>query len=277
MQVIPAIDLRDGACVQLVGGSYADERVRLSDPVAVAQKWTRLGFSRIHLVDLDAATGRGSNRAIVREILATTEADVQCGGGVRDLATIEELLSAGASEVVLGTRAVEDRVWLEQAVARFPDRIIVAADTSKGHVVSHGWSKTQPSDVLTFIDGLQESDIGQQKSGNGQQKSGNGQRRSDGGHRVRARATDNGNRPQLAAVLVTAVDREGRLDGPDLELVKEIAARSSIPLQASGGVRSIDDIRALANAGAAGAIIGMALYTGALDPEQIIEEISAWA
>src|SRR5947207_5513757 len=109
MQVIPAIDLRDGACVQLVGGSYAEERVRIADPVAVAQRWTRMGFSRIHLVDLDAATGRDSNRETVREILQATTANIQCGGGVRDLDTIDELLSAGASEVVHGTRALEDR------------------------------------------------------------------------------------------------------------------------------------------------------------------------
>src|SRR6476659_4264192 len=109
MQVIPAIDLRDGACVQLVGGSYADERVRIEDPSAVADNWTRLGFDRIHLVDLDAATGRGSNREIVRAILGRRQIEVQCGGGVRDLDTIGELLAAGASEVVLGTRAVEDR------------------------------------------------------------------------------------------------------------------------------------------------------------------------
>ena len=106
MQVIPAIDLRDGACVQLVGGSYAEERVRIADPVEVARQWTRLGFSRIHLVDLDAATGRGSNSEIVREILEVTPALIQCGGGVRDIETIDELLGAGASEVVVGTRAV---------------------------------------------------------------------------------------------------------------------------------------------------------------------------
>src|SRR5438105_15460568 len=98
MQVIPAIDLRDGACVELAGESDAEERVRIPSPVAVAGHWPRLGFSRIHLVDLDAATGRGSNREVVREILQATGVDIQCGGGVRDLDTIYELLSAGASE-----------------------------------------------------------------------------------------------------------------------------------------------------------------------------------
>ena len=239
MQVIPAIDLRDGACVQLVGGSYAEERVRIADPVAVAREWTRMGFPRIHLVDLDAATGRGSNREVVREILQATTANIQCGGGVRDLDNIDELMSAGASEVVLGTRAVEDRAWLEDAVAHYPNRIIVAADASARRLLSRGWSETSSRDVIDFIDELALLSI--------------------------------------AAVLVTAVDREGRMEGPDLKLVEEITARSTIPLQASGGVRSIDDIRALADAGASAAIIGMALYTGALNPQTIIEEMSAWA
>jgi phosphoribosylformimino-5-aminoimidazole carboxamide ribotide isomerase len=239
MQVIPAIDLREGACVQLVGGSYAAERVRIADPVAVAREWTRLGFSRLHVVDLDAATGRGSNREIVREILDATEARVQCGGGVRDFDAIDELLTAGASEVVLGTRAVEDRDWLEDAVDRYPDRIIVAADASSRRLVSRGWSETSSRDVIDFIDGLQSL--------------------------------------PLAAVLVTAVEREGRMEGPDVSLIEEITERLSTPIQASGGVRDIDDLRALADAGASAAIIGMALYTGALNPQTIIEEMSAWA
>jgi len=254
--------------VQLVGGSYAEERVRIADPVAVAREWASLGFTRIHVVDLDAATGRGSNREIVREILSATTASIQCGGGVRDLDTIEELLTAGASEVVLGTRAVEDRAWLEDAVLRYPNQIIVAADTAAGHVVSHGWSKADSRSVLTFIDSLRQSD--------------NAQRVAVSGKRVRAtgnglRATGNGQPLPLAAVLVTAVEREGRLQGPDVELIRNITAQSTIPVQASGGVRSVDDIRALADAGASAAIVGMALYTGALNPQTLIEEMSAWA
>jgi phosphoribosylformimino-5-aminoimidazole carboxamide ribotide isomerase len=246
MQVIPAIDLRDGACVQLVGGSYADERVRIQNPVDVADKWVRMGFGRIHVVDLDAATGQGSNREIVRGILAPRATKwirrekclrVQCGGGVRDLDAIAELLAAGASEVVLGTRAIEDRDWLEDAVSRYPNRIIVAADTRARQLVTRGWSETGTQDVIDFIDELSTL--------------------------------------PLAAVLVTAVEREGRMEGPDLTLMRDIALRSSLPLQASGGVRGVDDLRALAELGVSSAVVGMALYTGALDPETIIEEFPA--
>jgi phosphoribosylformimino-5-aminoimidazole carboxamide ribotide isomerase len=253
MQVIPAIDLRDGTCVQLVGGSYADERVRIANPLAVAENWARLGFSRLHLVDLDAATGRGSNREIVKTILAAgairspspaaagvgggdgpgPSLEMQCGGGVRNLPTIAELFAAGASEVVLGTRAIEDLPWLEDVVLRYPHRIIVAADTRGRQLVTRGWSETNRLTV-DFIDELSSL--------------------------------------RLAAILVTAVDREGRMEGPDLALMREIAARSKVPLQASGGVRSVDDLRALAEAGVSATIIGMALYTGTLDPQTIIEE-----
>jgi phosphoribosylformimino-5-aminoimidazole carboxamide ribotide isomerase len=253
MQVIPAIDLRDGACVQLIGGSYADERVRIADPLAVAENWARLGFRRIHLVDLDAATGRGSNREVVKTILATgairsqspaavgvgggdgpgPSLEMQCGGGVRNLPTIAELFAAGASEVVLGTRAIEDLPWLEDVVLRYPHRIIVAADTRGRQLATRGWSETNRLTV-DYIDELSSL--------------------------------------RLAAILVTAVEREGRMEGPDLALMREIAIRSKVPLQASGGVRSVEDLRALADAGVSATIIGMALYTGTLDPQTIIEE-----
>lgn len=237
MQVIPAIDLREGACVQLVGGCYADERVRIADPAAVAESWSQLGFSRIHVVDLDAATGRGSNREIVRAILGACPAlEVQCGGGVRDLDTIGELLDAGASEVVVGTRAIEDRGWLEEAVALHPSRIIVAADSRARRLLTRGWSRTDSGDVIDFVDDLMSL--------------------------------------PLAAILVTAVEREGRMEGPDLTLMREVALRSRSPVQASGGVRGVGDIRGLADVGVSAAVVGMALYTGAVDPQTIIEEFS---
>ena len=242
MQVIPSIDLRDGACVQLVGGSYDEERVRIADPVAVAEDWLRLGFDRIHLVDLDAATGKGdrSNHRTVKAILHTciqSGLRAQCGGGVRDLATIADLLVSGASEVVVGTRAVEDRAWLEQAVSSFPNRIIVAADARNRRVVTRGWSETASHNVIEFVDELATL--------------------------------------PLAAILVTVVEREGRMEGPDIALMREIALRSGTPIQASGGVRNVADLHALAEAGASAAVVGMALYTGALNPQTIIEEFAA--
>jgi phosphoribosylformimino-5-aminoimidazole carboxamide ribotide isomerase len=237
MQVIPAIDLRDGACVQLVGGSYADERVRITDPVGVAARWSDAGFKRLHVVDLDAATGRGTNRETVKLLLAANGVSLQCGGGVRDLDSIEELFAAGASEVVLGTKAIEDREWLDQAAALYPNRLIVAADARGRQVATRGWSQTLAMDVTTLVKDL--------------------------------------NRLPLAAILVTAIDWEGRMQGSDVGLMHELALLSRVPLQASGGIGTLADLRDLAAAGVSATIVGMALYTGALDTSAIIEEFPA--
>ena len=130
MIAIPAVDLRDGACVQLVGGSYAEERVRLDDPLDVAREWAQLGFRRLHVVDLDAATGRGSNAAVVDESLADGGFDaVQVGGGVRDGRRGGGAARGGRGGVVVGTRAIEEPDWLAEAAARFPGEIIVAPPT----------------------------------------------------------------------------------------------------------------------------------------------------
>jgi phosphoribosylformimino-5-aminoimidazole carboxamide ribotide isomerase len=236
MQVIPAIDLRDGACVQLVGGSYENERVRIADPIGVAAGWAKAGFRRLHVVDLDAATGRGTNRETVKQLLAGNGLYMQCGGGVRDLESIEELFTAGASEVVVGTKAIEDRDWLEQAATTYPDRLIIAADAKGRKVATRGWSQTLSMDVTSLVSDL--------------------------------------NRLPLAAILVTAIDWEGQMKGTDIELMRELASLSRFPLQASGGVGTLDDLRELAAAGVSAAIVGMALYTGALETSAIIEEFS---
>ena len=128
MIAIPAVDLRDGACVQLVGGSYAEERVRLRNPLDVMRSWEHYGFRRMHLVDLDAATGRGSNFPLIREMLAEANVPVQVGGGVRTDDAVEDLLAAGASRVIVGTRALEERDWLAELAHRHPHELIVACD-----------------------------------------------------------------------------------------------------------------------------------------------------
>ena len=236
MQVIPAVDLREGACVQLVGGSYANERIRLEDPVAVARRWERDGFRRLHLVDLDAATARGSNRELVREILSATSMTVQCGGGIRELDDIDDLLQLGASAVVLGTKAIEDPHWLETAAERFSGSLIVAADVKERRLVTHGWSRMTSKLITSFIDDMKVL--------------------------------------PLAGLLVTAVHREGLMQGPDLRLMTEIMDIAEMPVQASGGIANPANLRDLADAGVSAAIVGMALYTGALNAQNIIEEFA---
>ena len=236
MIAIPAVDLRGGACVQLVGGSYAEERVRLEDPLSVVRDWAGHGFRRLHLVDLDAATGRGTNEELIRDILGDRSLDVQVGGGIRSGETIERLLSEGAHHIVLGTRALEEMDWLAQMTSLFPGELIVAADVRERRLVTRGWSRTLPREILDAVNELNDL--------------------------------------PLAGLLVTAVHREGRLGGADLPLMEDVAEESSVPVIASGGIASMNDLRSLADRGVAGAVIGMALYTGALDPRLVAEEFA---
>lgn len=237
MIAIPAVDLREGACVQLVGGDYTAERVRLADPVGVATGWRDRGFRALHVVDLDAALGRGTNRDLVREILAVPGLAVSVGGGVREAARIAELLEAGAARVVVGTRAIEDPAWLEAEAERFPERLVVAADVRQREVVTRGWTAGSGEALATVLSRLDAL--------------------------------------PLAGLLVTAVHREGRLAGPDLELVRECLSATALPLTASGGITTLNDLRALRRAGASAAVLGMALYTGALDPDTVASEFTA--
>jgi phosphoribosylformimino-5-aminoimidazole carboxamide ribotide isomerase len=236
MIAIPAIDLREGACVQLVGGDYANERVRLPDPIAVAHDWARYGFRRLHVVDLDAATGRGSNRALVADLLREATAELQVGGGIRNTTRVEELLASGARAVVVGTRALEDADWLARVATTYPNEILVAADVRDRRVVTHGWTRTLPREIMDVTEELSAL--------------------------------------PLAGLLVTAVHREGKMEGTDLFLMEDVVEAASFPVYASGGIRSVSDLRALADRGLAGAIIGMALYTGVIDPWQAAEEFS---
>ncbi len=234
MIAIPAVDLRDGACVQLVGGSYKEERVRLDNPAEVARSWQQYGFGRLHVVDLDAATGRGSNRSLVRTILDEADVPVQVGGGVRSGDVVEELLDAGATGVVVGTRALEEIEWLAGIAGRHPGEIIVACDVRERRVTTRGWVHTLPLDILDAVNEL--------------------------------------NVLPLAGLLVTAVHREGQMRGTDLPLMEDVAESSHFPVYASGGVASMQDLRALEYRGIAGVVIGMALYTGALDPTAVAGE-----
>ena len=233
MIAVPAVDLRDGACVQLVGGEYAKERVRLADPVAVARTWAEHGFRQLHVVDLDAATGRGSNASVIRAILDLDLLDVQVGGGVREERDIERLLDDGASRVVVGTRALEEMSWLEEMAGAFPGQLTVAADVRERRVVTRGWTRTLP---LTILDAVEEM-----------------------------------NDLPLAGLLVTAVHLEGQMQGTDLPLMEDVAELARAPVYASGGVSTVHDLRALGDRGVYAAVIGMALYTNALDSRSVAE------
>ena len=234
MLAIPAIDLRDGHCVQLVGGDYTKEAVRLDEPLRVAQQWVAAGFTRLHLVDLDAATGRGNNRDLLREIITRSGVPAQVGGGVRSEDAVTALLDDGADHVIIGTRGVEDKEWLAEQAERFPQRIVLAADVNGRKVVTRGWVKETALDVLDFIRELEHL--------------------------------------PLAGLLVTAVHKEGKMQGTDLALMADVVDAAAWPVIASGGVSSMLDLQALEDRGVAAAVLGMALYTDALDARIVAEE-----
>jgi len=237
MIAIPAVDLREGACVQLVGGEYANERVRLEDPIAVAREWSRMGFARLHVVDLDAALSKGNNRALIGDLLREQLADVQVGGGLRTSDAVHDVLDDGARYAIVGTRALEDLDWLADLAHENPGEIILAADVRERRITTQGWQRTLPRDVIDLVEEI--------------------------------------NALPLAALLVTAVHREGQLQGTDLPLMEDVVEAADFPVYAAGGVGRLGDLHALEDRGVAGAVIGMALYTGAIDPRALVDEFAA--
>jgi phosphoribosylformimino-5-aminoimidazole carboxamide ribotide isomerase len=236
MIAIPALDLHGGACVQLAAGSYDQELIRIPDPVGVAMAWRQYGFHHLHVVDLDGVAGRGNNTNEIQAILGATDSEVQVGGGIRSRDAIQRSLDDGAQRVIIGTRALEDPDWLAEMSTLFPGFIVVAADVRDRKILSHGWTRTHPKLVLDLIEDL--------------------------------------NGLPLAGVLVTAVHREEAMRGTDLPLMEDVADVAEFPVFASGGLGSLNDLRALADRGVTAAIIGMALYSGAMDPWVVAEEFA---
>ncbi len=225
--------------VQLVGGRAEEEKVRLPNPADVAGRWAAAGFAALHVVDLDAALDTGVNNLdAVRAIIDAVDVPVQAGGGVRTDAAAAALLAAGAARVVVGTRAVEDPDWLRALALRHLERVVVAADVRAGRVLTRGWTESSPLAAGELLHTLEPL--------------------------------------PLAGVLVTDVDREGRLEGTNAEMFADLAAATRHPLLASGGVTTLEDLQALESGGAAGAVLGMSLYTGALEPHVVVQRYTTW-
>ena len=235
--LIPAIDLRGGRCVRLRQGRLEDETVFSEDPVATARGWQAQGAPRLHVVDLDGAFGgRPAQTDIIRAIIAALEIPVQVGGGLRDAATVQRVLDAGARWAVVGTRAALDPVFLGEICGALPGQIIVAVDASDGKVAVDGWKRVLELDATSLA-------------------------------RDAAAAG-------AAAVLYTDIARDGTEGGPNIWSTEAVARAAAIPVLASGGVGSLDDIRQLATIpGVEGAIVGRALYTGAVDLRRALAEV----
>jgi phosphoribosylformimino-5-aminoimidazole carboxamide ribotide isomerase len=241
-ELIPAIDLLGGACVRLAQGRYDAATVYDADPAAAAARFAALRVPRLHVVDLDGArAGRPVNGAAVRAIVAAVGTlPVQLGGGLRDLAAVEAALESGVDRVVLGTAALRDPALVRGAARRFPGRIAVGLDAKEGRVAVEGWLDTGEATVLE----------------------------------VARRFEDAG----VAALIHTDIARDGMLAGPNLEASAALASQVSIPVIVSGGVSSEDDLVAAAREakrGVAGAIVGRALYTGAVDLASALRRLAS--
>ncbi|MEK7372040.1 MAG: 1-(5-phosphoribosyl)-5-[(5-phosphoribosylamino)methylideneamino]imidazole-4-carboxamide isomerase [candidate division NC10 bacterium] len=235
--VIPAIDLKRGRCVRLVQGRAEHETVFSEDPVATALQWQAQGAPRLHVVDLDGAwAGAPAQAAIVRAIIGALSIPVQVGGGLRDRASVEQVLEAGARWAVIGTRAALDPTFLGEICRACEERIIVSVDASDGRVAVDGWTRVLDLDAVALV-------------------------------RDAAAAG-------AAAILYTDIARDGTQEGPNLWSTEAVAKVAGIAILASGGVSCLDDLRQLAGIpGVEGAIVGRALYSGAVDLRRALAEV----
>lgn len=228
MEIIPAIDIKDGQCVRLYQGNYDRMTVFDRDPVAVARRWAELGAQRLHVVDLDGAkVGRPLNAQIVFAIVRSVDIPVQLGGGLRDRTTAEAALNLGVERIILGTAAIAEPDLITELVARYGKRIAVGVDARHGWVAANGWQETSQ---------VRASDLVQRVGQSGVQH-----------------------------VVYTDIIRDGTLHGPNFEALAQLVALGGPAVIASGGVGTIDDLQRLAELGATGAVVGQALYTGAID------------
>ena len=238
MIVIPAVDIKDGRCVRLREGRADQMTVFSDDPVAMAKRWADLGAERLHVVDLDGAFGAPRQTALVAAVVAAVApVPVEVGGGLRDLAAVEDLLVAGARWAVVGTRAALDRRFLDEVCHVFPARVIVAVDARGTQVAVKGWTEVVDTTVAEL--GMRAHDAG------------------------------------AAALLYTDVARDGTEQGPNLEHTEDLARAVGMPILASGGVATIEDLQRLASIrGVAGTVVGRALYTGAIDLKQALTALA---
>ncbi len=229
MILYPAIDLKDGKCVRLLRGDMERATIFGEDPAAQALAFEAAGCGWLHLVDLNGAfEGRPVNAAAVEEILARVSVPAQLGGGIRDMATIETWLDKGLARVILGTVAVEDPDLVRRAAKAFPGKVAVGLDARNGRIATRGWANETDRDVTDLAKSFEDAGV--------------------------------------AAIIYTDIDRDGAMEGPNIAATEALARAVDIPVIASGGVSSMQDLLALRDTGVvSGAISGRALYDGAID------------
>ncbi len=237
MELLPAVDVSAGRAVQLAQGVAASERV-FGDPVQAALRWQSAGARWVHLVDLDAAFRRGHNSNLLRKVVAAVDVDVEMSGGIRDDQSLHAALSTGCRRVNIGTAALEDPVWCAEVIARHGDRIAIGLDVRGKTLAARGWTR-DGGDLYDVLERLDAAGC--------------------------------------ERYVVTDVKKDGMLRGPNLALLRDVCAMTEAPVVASGGVSTLDDLRAISTLvpdGVEGAIIGTALYTGAFSLEEALVAVS---
>lgn len=234
MRIFPAIDLYGGKAVRLYKGDYAQMTVYNDNPVEVAKDFVRLGAKYIHVVDLEGAKiGTPAHLEVVKQIAESTDLFIEIGGGIRNMDTVDQYLSVGASRVILGTAAVTDEEFLRTALAKYGEKIAVGADIADGKIAIRGWVEKSEYTVDEFFSKMQALGV--------------------------------------RTIICTDISKDGAMKGANVALYKELGEKYSIDLVASGGVSTIQDVVALAQNGTYGAIIGKAYYIGAIDLQEAIE------
>ena len=234
MYIFPAIDLYDGKAVRLFKGDYAQMTVYSENPIEIARDFEAKGAKFIHMVDLEGARdGSTPNLSIVADVAQNTSLFVEIGGGIRDMETVEKYLSAGVSRVILGTAAVNNEAFLREAVAKYGERIAVGADVKDGYIAIKGWLEQSAYTLEAFMEKMQS--IG------------------------------------VRTVICTDISRDGAMKGTNHALYAHLKKNFKVNVIASGGVSSMEDVIRLNEAGAYGAIIGKAYYTGAIDLKEAVE------
>lgn len=240
MIIIPAVDIKDGKCVRLLQGRMDAETVFSDDPAAMAERWAKEGAGMIHLVDLNGAIEKTpKNQSQIKKIVETVDVPVQVGGGIRDIKTIEMYLDLGVDRVIIGTEAVRNPDLVREACRMFPERIVVGIDARNGLVAVEGWTETTNTQAIDFARKFEDSGV--------------------------------------VAINFTDIHRDGMQTGPNIEETKHLAESVSIPVVASGGVSTIDDIKnliPLESSGVTGVITGRALYEGTLNLKEAISMVS---
>jgi phosphoribosylformimino-5-aminoimidazole carboxamide ribotide isomerase len=234
MKVIPALDIKDGYCVQLVGGKPGTEKVKIENVLGVARRWQDSGAEMVHIIDLDSALGTGSNEGLIEMITADLSIPVQVGGGIRTADQVQRFFDIGCERVIVGTRAIQDRKFVEDMSAQYPDSIVVALDSAANEVLIKGWQEGSGKDLL-------------------------------------ATAADFSSLP-IFGFLYTNVEVEGRLQGIDPIPIKALKETTEKPVIVSVGITNFGDLDLLRRMGAHSAVVGMAIYTGRIDFKKAVRE-----